>query len=63
MADIMNGRYALADPGSGVTVISLEGGELDMFGDYTLVRTTQRDSYPPINDAPVEPEMEKSPIF
>ena len=59
MADIMNGRYALADPGSGVTVISLEGGELDMFGDYTLVRTTQRDSYPPINDAPVELEMEK----
>ena len=32
MADIINGRYALADPNSGVTVFSLEGGEINMFG-------------------------------
>lgn len=41
MADIMNGRYALADPSSGLTVLSLDGGELNMFGSCTRIRTTR----------------------
>lgn len=54
MADVMNGRFALADPSSGLTALSLEGGELNMFGKCTRIRTTQRDSFPVIDDAPTE---------
>ncbi len=59
MADIINGRYALADPNSGVTVFSLEGGEINMFGSYTQIKTTQRESYPDIHDEPVALKIEK----
>lgn len=52
MAGIYNGRYALADPGSGLTVVSLEDGELNMFGSCTRIRTTQWESYPEIADEP-----------
>lgn len=58
MADIMNGRYALADPSSGLTVLSLEGGELNMFGSCTRIRTTQREFYPQIQDEPTELKVE-----
>ena len=58
MADIMNGRYALADPSSGLTVLSFEGGELNMFGSCTRIRTTQRDFYPQIQDEPTELKVE-----
>ncbi|MDE6056126.1 MAG: hypothetical protein K2G55_20755 [Lachnospiraceae bacterium] len=54
MTDVMNGRLVLADPSSGLTALSLEGGELNMFGKYTRIRTTQRDSFSVINDAPTE---------
>lgn len=57
MADIINGRYALADPYSGLTVFSLEGGELNMFGSCTKIRTSQIEVYPAIDDAPTELEM------
>lgn len=52
MAEIYNGRYALADPGSGLTVVSMENGELNMFGSCTRIRTTQWESYPVIEDEP-----------
>ncbi len=58
MADIMSGRYALADPSSGLTVASLDGGELNMFGSCTRIRTTQRDFYPQIQDEPTELKVE-----
>lgn len=54
MANIVNGRYALADPSSGLTMLSLEGGELNMFGSYTRIRTTHKESYPVIHDEPTE---------
>ena len=54
MANIVNGRYALADPSSGLTMLSLEGGELNMFGSYTRIRTTHKESYPVIDDEPTE---------
>lgn len=63
MADIINGRYALADPNSGVTVFSLEGGEINMFGSYTQIKTTQRESYPDIHDEPVALKIEKKPNY
>lgn len=52
MAEIYNGRYALADPSSGLTAFSMEGGEINMFGRCTKIRTTQRESYPKIDDEP-----------
>lgn len=58
MADIMNGRYALADLCSGLTVLSLEGGELNMFGSYTMIRTIQKDFYSQIQDEPTELKVE-----
>lgn len=52
MAGIYNGRYALIAPGSGLTVVSLEDGELNMFGSCTRISTTQWESYPEIEDEP-----------
>lgn len=43
----------MADPGSGLTVVSLEDGELNMFGSCTRIRTTQWESYPEIEDEPM----------
>ncbi|MDE7416483.1 MAG: hypothetical protein K2N44_09310, partial [Lachnospiraceae bacterium] len=37
-------------------MLSLEGGELNMFGSYTMIRTTQRDCYPLIHDEPTGTE-------
>ncbi len=54
MTNIVNGRYALADPSSGLTMLSLEGGELNMFGSCTRIRTTHKESYPVIHDEPTE---------
>ena len=60
MAEIYNGRYALADPSSGLTVFSMEGGELNMFGSCTKIKTTQRDSYPIIQDEPTMLKVENN---
>lgn len=46
-----NGKYSLVEPGSGVTVFSMEGGEINLFGSYTNIITTGVDTYPPINDS------------
>lgn len=46
-----NGKYSLVEPGSGVTVFSMEGGEINLFGSYTNIITTGIDTYPPINDS------------
>ena len=54
MAEIYNGRYALADPSSGLTAFSMECGEINMFGSYTKIRTTERINYLPIADEPIE---------
>ncbi len=54
MANIMNGRYVLAEPSSGLTVFSLDGGELNMFGSCTKIKATHCTSYPQIDDEPVE---------
>lgn len=62
MANIVNGRYALADPSSGLTMLSLEGGELNMFGSYTRIRTTHKESYPVIHDEPTELAVKNSII-
>ena len=53
MAELYNGRYALADPSSGLTAISMECGEINIFGSCTKISTTKRDRYPDIDDAPV----------
>lgn len=63
MADIINGRYALADPYSGLTVFSLDGGELNMFGSCTKIRTSQIETYPAIDDAPTELKTENESNF
>lgn len=52
MSDIASGRYSLADPGCGLTVLSMEGGEITLFGSCVKITTTGQDSYDTIEDAP-----------
>ncbi len=60
MAEIHSGRYALAVPGSGLTVVSMEGGAVNMFGSCTRIKTAQRESYPAIDDEPAVLQAEDS---
>lgn len=53
-----NGKYSLVEPGSGVTVFSMEGGEINLFGSYTNIITTGVDTYPPINDSLTSKKIE-----
>lgn len=55
---IKNGKYSLVEPGSGVTVFSVEGGEINLFGSYTNIITTGVDTYPPINDSLTSKKVE-----
>ncbi len=52
MRDIVRGRYPLAEPGCGLTVLSMEGGEITLFGSCVKIKTTGKDSYDTIEDAP-----------
>ena len=58
MSDIMSGRYALAEPGGGLTVLSMDGGEIDLFGDYTSIKTTATDFFSDIGDSLIEKAVE-----
>lgn len=53
-----NGKYSLVEPGSGVTVFSMEGGEINLFGSYTNIITTGVDTYLPINDSLTSKKIE-----
>lgn len=58
MANKENGRYALAEPGSGLTVFSMEGGEFNLFGSsYTAIEVTEKKKYGKINDEPTSLEV------
>lgn len=50
MCVVKSGKYSLVEPGSGVTVFSMEGGQINLFGSYTNIITTGVDTYPPIDD-------------
>lgn len=61
MSDIMDteqGYYALAKPGGNITALELNQ-EVNLFGSHVNLVGTTFDTYPPIQDAPVEKEMEK----
>ncbi|MCM1259285.1 MAG: hypothetical protein NC307_15775 [Roseburia sp.] len=45
-------RYPPAEPGCGLTVFSMEGGEITLFGSCVKIKTTGQDSYDTIEDAP-----------
>ncbi len=50
MSDIFKKKYMLAEPGCGLTVFSMEGGEINLFGSCTLIKTSAEDIYEPIKD-------------
>ena len=62
MPGIMNGRYALAEPGSGLTVLSMDGGEIGLFGSYTSITMTESDSFSDIGDFLVEKAVEQPAV-
>ncbi len=43
MSEFMKQRYPLAEPGCGLTVLSMEGGEITLFGSCVKIKTTGKD--------------------
>ena len=50
MSDFMKKRYTLAEPGCGITVLSMEGSEINLFGSHTAIKTSAEDFFEPIQD-------------
>lgn len=51
MANIVNGKYGLIEPGDGITAISMEGGEINLFGNScTLIKMSAIDLFPQVKD-------------
>ena len=50
MSDIFKKTYTVAEPGCGLTVFSMEGSEINLFGSYTLISTSAEDFFEPIKD-------------
>ena len=67
MASIVKGKYGLVEPGYGITGISMEGGEMNLFGNnYTMIKTSAIDSFPQVKDINLEskePVEEKEENF
>ena len=67
MASIVKGKYGLVEPGYGITGISMEGGEINLFGNnYTMIKTSAIDSFPQVKDINLEskePGEEKEENF
>ncbi len=53
-----NSKFILAEPGDGRTVLSMDGGEFNLFGKYTAIKTTAVDTYDKINDFLAEKKVE-----
>lgn len=51
MAYSYEGRYALAEPGNGITALCING-DVNLFGGKTILNTTVRERYPDIQDEP-----------
>ncbi|MDE6904959.1 MAG: hypothetical protein K2P76_08530 [Lachnospiraceae bacterium] len=67
MASIVKGKYGLVGSGYGITGISMEGGEINLFGNnYTMIKTSAIDSFPQVKDINLEskePVEEKEENF
>ena len=50
MPDFIKKKYALAEPGNGVTMFNMEGGEINLFGSHTIIKSSEFDFYSPIED-------------
>ncbi len=50
MSDFMKKKYTLAEPGCGITVFSMEGSEVNLFGSRTMIKTSEEDIFEPIQD-------------
>lgn len=50
MSEFMKRRYPLAEPGCGLTVFSMEGGEINFFGNRVDIKTQIHDCYDKIKD-------------
>lgn len=61
MANIVNGRYGLIEPGDGITVLCMSGGEINLFGNYTKIKTKICDSFSVIKDVLSEKMVEDTP--
>lgn len=63
MSDFMCGRYAMTEPGGGLTVLSMDGGEIDLFGAYTSIKTTATDFFSDIGDSLTEKAVEHTAVI
>ncbi len=50
MSDIFRKTYTVAEPGCGLTVLSMEGGEIHLFGSHMVIKTSAEDFFEPIKD-------------
>lgn len=58
-----NGNFIFAEPGDGRTVLSMDGGEFNLFGKYTAIKTTAVDTFNKINDFMIEKKVEDPKTF
>ena len=50
MSDLFKKTYTVAGPGCGLTVFSMEGSEIELFGSHTVISTSAEDFFEPIKD-------------
>ncbi len=50
MSEIFKKTYTVAEPGCGLTVFSMEGSEINLFGSCTVIKTSGEDFFEPIKD-------------
>ncbi len=50
MSEIFKKTYTVAEPGCGLTVFSMEGSEINLFGSRTVIKTSGEDFFEPIKD-------------
>lgn len=61
MANIVNGKYGLIKPGDGITAISMEGGEINLFGNhFTMIKVSGTGLFPQVKDINLE---SKEPVI
>lgn len=59
MSDIVKRKYTLAEPGSGLMVLSMDGGEINLFGGHTVIEASEFDFYDPVKDFLIEKLVEE----
>ncbi|MCM1259106.1 MAG: hypothetical protein NC307_14820 [Roseburia sp.] len=50
MSGIFKKTYTVAEPRCGLTVFSMKGSEINLFGSHTVIKTSAEDFFEPIKD-------------